>query len=846
SNPGAQPNALALDPNNANVVYGGTALGVYKSLDGGTTWNAMNNGLNALNVRALALAPSQPATLYVGSVNLSDGFVTKLSATGNALAYSTYLGGINQDYPTGIAVDAAGNAYIGGGTLSVNFPGLNGFQTTLKGESDAFLAKLNPSGTAFVWASYLGGDGSESANDLAVNAAGNVFVAGITTSTNLPISKALQPVNRSMSPNPTEGFVTRFSTDGKTLDYSTYLGGVESDHANAIAVDGAGNTYVTGVTASRDFPLANAVQTLLGNKEQFLSLDAFVTKLSADGTSLLYSTFFGGSGSDQAFDLAVDSAGNAYVTGLTNSQDFPATPNALRNNNAVGLDGFIAKFTLNTDLALTLTDAPDPVMVGNLLIVTLTVTNNGPDVAAGVMLAVTLPVGVTFNAATSSQGACTNAAPLSCSLGALAPRATATATLTVTPTATGTITTRATVTSASPDLTTANNSATQETRVVNAPSIYGRVTAGGAGLNAVSVTLTGAQRPAAPTNPHGDYQFAELASGASYTVTPQRAGYVFNPPARSVANLTRDQRADFAAVACTFTLAARTQSFPATGGTGSVNVTATDAQCPWTARSTVPWITLQSAASGNGSTILRFTVAATVSAQQGSVIIGGQWFTVFQEFNACTTLRLGSSLATLTLPSGNYDARLWLLRDFNKDGRVDMAAVTSTGRYSVEVFVGLTEGGFKAPVTPLALTANGAAITGLAAADFNQDGNLDLVAMGGDAPGSGRIWTMIGNGTGDFAVPQPQTLAEAFYPTSLATGDFNGDNRPDLAFGTGAAPWGATVINNGSGGFGTPRGLPEGGNFFSSSIEVSDLNGDGNLDVVRGNGPGFNFYQGDG
>lgn len=850
TSPQFTPSTFVFDPTNANVVYAGSNLGVFKSTDGGATWNAVNAGLNGLNVRALAIPPNAPATLYAGSFVTTDAFVSKLSANGSTLLYSTYLGGGNIETATDIAVDAAGNAYVCGTTQSSNllsgFAGINGFQTTLKGLTDAYVAKLNPAGTALVWTSYLGGDETETASSLALNAAGNVFITGQTTSINLPVVNAAQPTNRSAATVPIEAFVTRFAVDGKTLDYSTYLGGADFDSASALAVDAAGNAYVAGQTASRDFPLASAVQTTLNGMEQGFGADAFVTKLSADGKTFLYSTFLGGQNNEAANEIAVDGAGNAYVTGFTASQNFPTTPNPLRAALAQQ-DAFITKLALNADLAVSLNDLPDPVMLNNPLTLTATVTNNGPDLATGVQLSVTLPTGVTLVSATPSQGNCTTGAPLTCALGNLAGRASATVTLTLTPTAVATITTRVSVTSASPDLTTANNSATQETRIVATPSIYGRVTLGQAGLPGVNLALTGAQRPAVQTNAEGFYQFAELSSGGNYTVTPSRAGYVFNPASRSFNNLTSDQRGDFAAVACQFTLAPRTQSFPAIGGTGTLTLTATDPQCPWMARSNVPWITLTSASNGQGSTTARFTVAPTVAARQGSLTIAGQRFTIFQEFNACATVNLGESgLVYSQLPGGTYEQQLTLLRDFNGDGRGDLVTVNVAVAHTLQFFPGLADGKFGNPVPVLSLTTGGALFIGISTGDFNNDGKLDLVAVSGGPRGRG-IWVINGDGAGGFAQPRNFPLASPdLLPTSVAAGDLNGDGRADLAIGLGAAPYGTVLLNDGMGGFGAARNLPSAGNFASNQIELSDLDGDGKLDLFRRDGPGFNLFKGDG
>jgi len=254
----------------------------------------------------------------------SDAFVTKLDVDGAALLYSTYLGGTGRDVGNGIAVDSAGNAYVTGLTTSMDFPTTPGaYQPTYAGDSQAFVTKLNPAGSSLVYSTYLGGKSGSSfgfgTNDnggsgIAVDFSGSAYVTGFTTSSDFPTKDA----QKSALTGASSAFVTKLSGDGKALVYSTYLGGGD-DQGSAIAVDVLGSAYVTGFTASDNFPVVNAEQPARGNLN-----DAFVTKLSGDGKTLLYSTYLGGNGNDQGAGIAVDSTGSAYVTGFTDSTDFPA------------------------------------------------------------------------------------------------------------------------------------------------------------------------------------------------------------------------------------------------------------------------------------------------------------------------------------------------------------------------------------------------------------------------------------------------------------------------------------------------------------------------------------------
>jgi hypothetical protein len=258
------------------------------------------------------------------------------------LVYSTYLGGALGDTAFAVAADSTGNAYVAGITVSYNFPVTSkAFQRkNLAGNSEiyynAFVSKLNPSGTALVYSSYLGGAGGAYANGISVDALGDAFITGVTGH-GFPITAgAFQPANFSES----TGFVTKLDSTGSELIYSTYLGGSGSESANAIAVNAFGNAYVSGLTSSTDFPVTSAAFQRANNN---VSGTAFVSEFNAAGAGLIYSTYLGGSGNtgnDSAQAIALDSSGDAFVAGSTGSQDFPVTPGAYLTSND---GGFIAK-----------------------------------------------------------------------------------------------------------------------------------------------------------------------------------------------------------------------------------------------------------------------------------------------------------------------------------------------------------------------------------------------------------------------------------------------------------------------------------------------------------------------
>ncbi len=277
-----------------------------------------------------------------------DVFVAKLNPEGSALLYSTYLGGTNSDTGGGIAVDSAGNAYVTGNTNSADFPITTGaFQTICKGDSgcdDAFVTKLNSSGSALVYSTYLGGAGGELGSGIAVDGVGHAYITGYTLSTDFPVTpKAFQTIcnGGTNCGDYTDAFVTKLSSSGSALIYSTYLGGSNNDTngLGAIAVDGAGHAYITGETSSSDFPTSpGAFQTVYRG-----AADAYVTKLNSAGSALVYSTYLGGGDYDVSLGIVVDGAGEVYVTGGTSSSDFPTSPGAFQPVYHGGGDAFVTK-----------------------------------------------------------------------------------------------------------------------------------------------------------------------------------------------------------------------------------------------------------------------------------------------------------------------------------------------------------------------------------------------------------------------------------------------------------------------------------------------------------------------
>lgn len=246
-----------------------------------------------------------------GGGSSGDAVVTKLSATGNSLLFSTYIGGTNIEYAWGIAVADDGTAFVTGYTYSSNFPTVNAFQT-YQGNADAFVASIPSAGGTAAYSTCLGGESTDFGRAIAVDAAGAAYITGNTQSTTFPTVNPFQ-----IDQQAHDAFVAKIVPGGDSLAYATYLGGSAYDDAMGIAVDDAGSAYVAGRTYSSDFPTRNPFQT---NRD---TLDAFIVKMAPDGSSLAYGTYLGGNDLDEAWAIAVDNNGAAFITGNTYSTDFP-------------------------------------------------------------------------------------------------------------------------------------------------------------------------------------------------------------------------------------------------------------------------------------------------------------------------------------------------------------------------------------------------------------------------------------------------------------------------------------------------------------------------------------------
>lgn len=270
----------------------------------------------------------------------TDAFVTQFNSSGSNFNFSTFIGGTGSDDAYGIVMDTSGNIYITGATNSGNFPTLNAYDNTQNGNIDVFVTKLNSTGTALVYSTFIGGFGGDWVGGIALDGSNNAYVTGYTESLNYPTVSAYSSTH---SGGNYDVFVSKLNHSGNSLSYSTFIGGNSDEFGTAIIIDQSdGIAYVTGYTNSANFPTSNAYQNTKG-----ALVDVFVFKLNAAGNSLLYSTFIGGAGDDVSLKIKLLPGGAVAICGYTNSSDFP-TNNAYDNTYNGGNDVFYSVLNFNT------------------------------------------------------------------------------------------------------------------------------------------------------------------------------------------------------------------------------------------------------------------------------------------------------------------------------------------------------------------------------------------------------------------------------------------------------------------------------------------------------------------
>jgi hypothetical protein len=307
-----------LDPTGGRLVYS-TFLGDTHYDEGNAI--AVDPAGRAV-VTGKTVSPEFPVVHPLAPRTTSGAFVTKLDRAGTALVASTVFGGSatgnHGDAGFGIAVDRQGDTYVTGETNDPGFPTVDALQPRLAGGADAFVVKIDATSARIDYATYFGGSGDDVGRAIAADGDGNAYVAGLSTSSDLPTAAAIEAADPSPRPAGSAGFVTKLDPSGNALVFSTYLGGSGDDGASGIAIDRARDVYVTGQTSSPDFPLADPLQRTLHGPQ-----DAFVTELDRTGSSLRFSSYFGGGAADAGLAIAVDRSGAVHFAGSTASTDFP-------------------------------------------------------------------------------------------------------------------------------------------------------------------------------------------------------------------------------------------------------------------------------------------------------------------------------------------------------------------------------------------------------------------------------------------------------------------------------------------------------------------------------------------
>ena len=875
-------NAYAV-PSAPNTIYAlqASSLGLYKTTDGGATWGFVTQGIPIdvagqffnFVMGTIALDPTSPSTIYatttsnlgifksidegrnwtqqnsglnnltvnaigvsaagevlIGTSGVNDMFVAKLNSTGSALAYLTYLGGEENDASSGIVVDKDGNAIVIGTSSSANYPTATPMQPTLGGQNDWVVTKLNPTGAGLIWSTFFGGRGSDIGVDIALGKSGSLYLGGYTTSTNMPVLNADFPNSR----GGTDAFVAKLKGDGTAIEYGSYFGGLSTDQLFGLAIDTTENIYITGSTNSQDFPQVDPAQPLAPG--QFTSNDIFVVKISPTKTVPGYSTLLGGNNPDFGFGIAVDALNQVYITGLTVSQNFPLV-NAYQPQYRGSNEAFLMKLGIEADVSVAQAQLRNPIMINNEQTYLVVVTNNGPSTATGVKMKDVLPAGLTFVSVATSKGTCANTSgTINCDLGTMALNDKIFITIKAKPTAAGKITHAVSITSNDPDSTQANNSSTLETTVSTLPSIIGRVTdSTGAGVQGVRISISGGVTTTATTDETGLYQFNELALNGNYSLAASKTNFSFEPPFTAFTNLNADQTANFTATVCAYTLYPTSQDFMLAGGGNTISVLGT-ARCPWTATvspESASWLKITSGATGIGNGTITYTVAPSTVPRSGFIRAANQTFIIFQHGDI--------TCATPSFRERNYQLPVngtpIHSTDINGDGNPDLVYFES--EYSTVLnqygrllrFVyGDGTGNFTSTASLLLGLGNSNYQRLITDVDANNDKKKDLITFD---ESNGKVYAFLNDGTGKFTkkVSDISFYAANNSSIEIQSIDLNMDGFPDLIGGTYNGNPGLIIsLNNGDGTF-----SPTFNAIFTSTssvIAIGDFTGDTIPDVV--------------
>ena len=656
-------------------------------------------------------------TLYGGG--FADAFVVKLNAQGSAAVYSTLLGGTGTDEAEAIRVDASGNACIAGYTDSTNLPVYAAVQPSPGGEGDALIACLNATGTAWTMVSYLGGSNLDQAFALESDTSGNLYVAGTTYSPDFPVTSGVfQPANAGSY----DAFLTKLSPGGATLVYGTYLGGNGSDAATTMAVGSAGDVWIGGYTTSTNFPLSGAWQSVAGG-----SFDGFISHLSPTATTLLTSSYLGGSGDDRVWGIALDpNTGTVFTAGSTLSVNFPVTPGAMQWAAPAGMNALFASIN------------PSAYAISGQVITQAGTRLSGVEI--------TLSGASTGSTSTDSNG------------NFLFNNLSGGNSYTVTPTLNG-------YGFSPPSLTFSNVNANQTANftAIAAYSISGTIALTGAGpLSGVVVMLSGAVNSAAATDVNGKYSFNGLFTGA-YTVTPSLKGYVFNAFNQVFSSLSSNQTANFTASTSVFPgptevvwqdpVSGFSQSWLLGGaqGTNLMGAATITTQNTWRIAAIADF-------NGDGYPDIVW--------QNSSSGVSQIWFMTGPQ---------GTTLLQASAFSGPNPWRIVAANDFNQDGHPDMVWQDPVSGWAQIWYLGGPQGITLMSAANLTLR-NPWSIVG--SGDFNGDGHPDLLWQD-PVSGTVQIWYLTG-ALGNQLLSAVNLTASASHVVAVA--DFNRDGHPDVVW----------------------------------------------------------------
>ena len=614
-------------------VFGGSINDIAYAIAVDSTGSAYVAGTTASNNFPVVGTP-----LRTGLGGSYDAFIAKLTPAG-AMSYSKNFGGQGQDGASAIAIDSSGNAYVAGSTTSSDFPA-TGFQTANRAsDGTTFVSVINPSGTGYVYSTYLGGSLSEWATGIAVDATGSAYVTGTTSSSDFPTTpSSFIPTKPNGNSGTSAGFITKLDPTGATLVYSSYLGGSANEGAGAVAVDSHGSVYVTGSSQSSDFPTTpgalKRTKTTLNN-----DIDAFMVQVAPDGGALSYSTLLGSGGSDVGTGIALDQNGGVYIAGITTSSTLPTTINAYQAASPKGSIAitdytvFVAKIDLGSPTMCSTSVSPTSVTLpgtGGTFSFNLTVPPGCPwDTSADSF--------ITLTSAPQGMGS-SSPIPITGSVGV---------NLDLTNSISGVV---------------RINGATftvNQGEVSCADPVFDPTSASfdmNGGVRTIGITLPSPCRwnvvSSAPwisvtTNSSGSGSgsttiYASATSFSQRTATLTIAGKTI--PVTQTGST------------CTATSSATGTSFPGAGGTGLVQIAPNAQSCAWTSYSLVSWIQVMGSGRGSGTTSFFVAPNPGSVSRMGGILIGDQTVNITQSAGPAGTF--ASYTATVFAGTGNSSGPL--------------------------------------------------------------------------------------------------------------------------------------------------------------------------------------------